>query len=76
MPPTALKNLDSKTPFVPTDGYAAMFEDAPAPTPEDLRDLQPFERDLLPFEQFEPSREPAAEQSAPERRRLRIAAVA
>jgi hypothetical protein len=67
MPPTAPKDLDSRPQFVAADGYAAMFEDAPPPTAEDLRDL-------LPFEQFEPSADqPALER--PAERRLRIAAA-
>ena len=77
MPQSASQDLDPKALFVAADGYAAMFEDAPAPTAEDLRDLQPAPRELLPFEQFEPSVEqPATERSAPDQRRLRIAAVA
>lgn len=66
MPPSAPKNLETQLQFVAADGYAAMFEDAPPPTAEDLRDL-------LPFEQFECAEQPAIER--PVERRLRIAAA-
>ncbi len=71
MPSTAPRNSSAQIELVPADGYAAMFEDAPAPTAEDLRDLH----DLLPFEQFERSPDLPAERTAPETRRLRIAAA-
>jgi hypothetical protein len=37
----APKDSDTPLTLLPADGYAAMFADAPPPTAEDLRDLQP-----------------------------------
>lgn len=64
-----LKSLDPDLEFVAADGYAAMFEDAPPPTAEDLRDLESVSAC---------AGKPTLERKAPEERReiLRIAAVA
>jgi len=72
MPRTVPQDLDADLAFVAADGYASMFEDAPAPTAEDLRDLQPSEP-TKPIEMRKPER------SAPEQRPpivRRIASVA
>ena len=63
---TTPKDLDPKHELVAADGYAAMFQDAPPPTEDDLRDLQPSETD-----------DEQRVAPAPQRReRLRIASVA
>ena len=63
------EDLDTDLAFVAADGYAAMFEDAPPPTEDDLRDLQPSARAI----EMRPSeRAPAELRSEP----LRIRSVA
>jgi hypothetical protein len=41
MPADNLHTSNERPIFVPADGYAAMFEDAPSPTAEDLPLLRP-----------------------------------
>jgi hypothetical protein len=41
MPADDLHTRNERPTFVPADGYAALFEDAPSPTAEDLALLRP-----------------------------------
>jgi hypothetical protein len=63
------KDLGPELAFVAADGYAAMFQDAPPPTEDDLRDLETSGTcvEMRAIERRSPE---------PLRERLRIASVA